>query len=252
MAVAVSSANFNSAPTLATSLSFAFTNAGNAFCMLTSVEWGALGYEPLTTVTCNGSTITSDFSNDWYLNYVGTNKGFHKLNSSGVNNIVITTVPDPDGFNLGWIHASVICLSGVGSYTSSNAVSSLFSAFDDTNQTYSLTVTSKVNDLVIGIDFFDGVDSYPVSMSPVWTQTPFWYNQTVGASPSASFSGTYFAASTDAGFGGYGLYGWSFSPSSSTIIGGVTIVSGVTDTGDVSMPLGVSVNHTGVTIKDFT
>ena len=205
MAVAFSSANTYSS-TGANTLSFTISNTGNAFCLVVTYDWYSLGIDPGITVTCNGATLTSNFSqtNGDYNSY--TWNGYNKVNSSGGNSIVVTAGDIVDS-----ITASVICLSGAGSLTSSNAVAPSLPC-DDALHTYSLAVTSQVNDLIISFADVNGNSSYVNAMSGTSASTPFWYSRTAGASPSVSVTGTYFGDSSDV-TAGYFLSGFSFAPS---------------------------------------
>ena len=206
MAVAFSSANiYTTTSSPVDQLSFSVTNAGNAFCLVVTCDYTSLGYDPGITVTCNGSTLTSTFSQSNTDNYSLTYKGYNKVNSSGSNNIVITAGDFVDG-----ISANVICLSGAGSLTSSNAVASSLPC-DDVLHIYSLAITSQVNDLIISFAIVNGSYSYVYAMSGTSASTPFWYSRTAGASPSVSVTGTYYGDSSDI-TAGYFLAGFSFAP----------------------------------------
>lgn len=207
MAVAFSSANIYQSGN-SDQLSFSVTNAGNAFCLIVTYAWFNIpGYDPGITMTCNGATLTSTFTQSNTENDFLTYNGYSKVNSSGVNNIVITA-----GDFVDYISATVICLSGAGSLTSSNAVAPSVPC-DDAFHTYSLSVTSQVNDLIISFAGINGVYSSVNGMSGTSASTPFWYSQTAGASPSVSVTGTYYGDSADS-TAGYFLAGFSFAPGS--------------------------------------
>ena len=207
MAVAFSSANLYSA-TNATQLSFAVTNAGDAFCIFADYYYDTYGSDPGITVTCNGSTLTSNFSQSSGVYSAVTWKGYNKLSSSGTNNIVISSV---GSVTLDYIDANVVCVSGAGALTSSNSLVGGI-AQDNANHVYPISISSQANDLIVGFTNFNGSGlSLPIAMSGTYSSTPFWYNLTAGASPSVSITATYYGDSTDTA--DYFLAGYSFAPS---------------------------------------
>ena len=154
MAVAVTSANQYLASGVF-QLSFAINNTGNAFCFYVNNDYDALGNTYVITTTCNGSTLTPDFNVKSEENYLYNYLGYHKLNSNGTNNIVITAAPDPiyPAIPTGFV-AKVVCLSGVNALTSVNNV-----------EGSQVTVTATI--------YWDAdLDSYAGYFIPAWSFAP--------------------------------------------------------------------------------
>ena len=212
MAVAVTSANKYLASGVF-QLSFAINNTGNAFCFYVNNDYDALGNTYVITTTCNGSTLTPDFNVKSEENYLYNYLGYHKLNSNGTNNIVITAAPDPiyPLIPTAFV-AKVICLSGVNALTSVNNVEGSQVISTSGNQTYPLTITSQSNDLVISYVDGNSYGGYVYGMSGTSTSTPFWYSQTAGTSPNVTVTATiYWDADLDS-YAGYFIPAWSFAP----------------------------------------
>ena len=259
MAVAYASAGFGTNSPDITSVSFAYNNTGNALCVVVASYWYYSGVPPTVSATYAGQSLIKDFTvSDTNYNFIDWD-GFHKLNAaSGANTLTITASSVQDQINV-----SVISVSGSSTtaLTGYNAIAAEAYADDAFHTTPALAITSQANDLVIGFADFNGGEGATQSLNggtirttPAGTpSTPFFSNSYAGASPSVSFTQTYYGSANDSA-NGYFLGGWSFAPSiiPPTPTGGVTIVSGISDPGDVTIISGVSIKHTGTTLVDFT
>lgn len=179
--------------------------------------------------------------------------------STGSNTVVITLS------SYAWaIYSRSLFFSGAASSGTILAQSSNTGwVSDDANHTFTVSNTpSRTGDLVF-IWINRGGDAGFVSFTGTPAVTylytePYWFNFTwtqAGATPTVSESQTvYLDTAQNWGGGAVLIDTWSIPPyvAPTTPTGGVTVVSGVSDTGDVSFNLGISIKHTGTTLVDFT
>jgi hypothetical protein len=264
MAVAYESPPLKSnCPTnFASSWSFSYTNNGNAIALVAWAIENNTYDPPHMTATYNGSSFTQDFFiSDLTYNAVGWT-GLHLLNAASGSNTLVISVNTGTGAGVAdYIGAYVVSVSGASTTASvlSNASAYYYSgAANATVVAPAVAVPSRVNDLVIGFADLNSGSSYITALTgtnitPTGTPAGFWASYTAGASPSVNVQQTFDYNAGDAAVGAATM-GFSFSPSGAgpTNVSGVTIVSGISDPGDVTTISGVSIKHTGITLVDFT
>lgn len=218
MAVAYASPGYGANSPDVTGVTFSYNNAGNALCLVVRAGFFNAGSAATITATYAGQSLTADFSqtNTDYNSYKWT--GLHKLNAaSGPNTLVVSADAIQDD-----IFAYVISVSGASTTTLTgfNSIAATAISDDATHTTPALAISSQATDLVIGFADFNGSDGNTQSLNggtvlttPAGTPlTPFFSNSYAGASPSVSFTQTYYGSTVDVA-NGYFLAGFSFAPS---------------------------------------
>ena len=224
-------------------LAFPFVNTGgNALCILASC-YGDSAPPTFSSVTCNGTPVTVD----WNVPYTSSSGdpfcffGGHLLNvPTGTLSFVLDIVP---GLSCYDIKARVVSVSGAKANGTVN-----FNKTINQFNPCATSVISKAGDLVIGIASDEGYASCPPSSlngTIISSSGEVWASYQNGAA-SVSVSQT-----ASAGFAALCSGAWSFPAQTASSPSGVTVVSGISDPGDVTNFSGVSVKHTGVTLTDL-
>jgi hypothetical protein len=280
MAVAYTSTYYNQAyddPSSGVTVyqwSYSVTNtSGNALCLFGWLNLASEVYSEITSsvtsITYGSSSATIDFQADYdwsggAYGYKAHKFGAHLLNApTGANNLVITCNQD----GAWYIYARATFVSGADTSGSVAYAQQTFdyNPTDDASHTSTLNVPSTTGGLTVGFGDPGGDSSWTVGGFTSGTPTPtvlveadninvFPINSYTGTTPNIVMSGTvYVGSGTGWGSGSLTMAGFTFVPSSTpTNVSGVTIVSGITDPGDVTIISGVSVKNTGITLVDFT
>lgn len=221
MAVAFGNVGVTTAVNNVTSISFPFTNSGNAICILAKSDYSSYA-QGFWTGTYAGQALTNDFTvadpayGFNYFNYAG----FHKLNAAASGTVVLTCSQIQNS-----IDAVVVSVSGAStsSFTGTSNVYSTLTVDDAVHTTPALNAISQTNDLVVSFFSLDcdpaysfitgisGTTRLTYTSSPASTLS--WAATTAGASPTIGLTGAYYGAFGDSTLSIYFLASFSFAPS---------------------------------------
>ena len=225
MAVAVDSysGGLNGPTGFATSISYSFTNtAGNALCLL-GVTYGSSNVGVISTgsATYGGQLLTvSQTSFDDGLGGPTIIVTGYLLNApTGANTVVFNSNIDP-AYTAQYIMARAISVSGVNTSSTPTMVPAYGSyATDDTNQTFSTSISSATNNLVVGFgayipDYLSGAELVSMTGTAIEQGATqyIWASSYPGAA-SVSVSVTGFLDSGNYNIVNLGIGAVSFAPS---------------------------------------